>query len=197
MVDPTRIAGLVLAGGQSSRFGSNKALARLDGETLAGRMARLMRRHCGAVALSANEALPGLDLPVLSDPSDAPAGPLAGVLAGLRWAGSLQATWLVTAPCDTPLLPEDFPARLVGAAEADGAQAAVIVSGDGVHPLSAAWRVTLLPRLEAALAGGHPPVHAFVASLSAAQLHVADEHLLNVNTPADLERAGQLLAKRY
>ena len=42
------------------------------------------------------------------------AGPLAGVMAGLLAAGDAQ--WLVVAPCDTPFLPPDLAARLVGAA---------------------------------------------------------------------------------
>ncbi|HEV7691647.1 MAG TPA: molybdenum cofactor guanylyltransferase [Hyphomonadaceae bacterium] len=195
--NPGRIAGLVLAGGQSSRFGANKALALLNGETLAARMARMMRGHCGHVALSAKAPLPGMDVLTLADPPGMPAGPLAGVLAGLRWAKAVAADWLVTAPCDTPLLPEDFPARLVEAAKSASASAAVIASGDGAHPLSAAWRVDLLPVLEAALAHGHPSARAFLESLGAVQLRVADEHLLNINTPSDLERAGQALAKRY
>jgi molybdenum cofactor guanylyltransferase len=192
-----RIAGLVLAGGQSSRFGGNKALALLNGETLAGRMLRIMSGHCGQVALSASEPLLGPDVLTLADPPGVPAGPLAGVLAGLLWAKSIGAEWLVTAPCDTPLLPEDFAAQLVEGAESAGGRAAVIASSDGVHPLSAAWRVAVLPMLEAALAHGHPPVHAFLEDLGAVKLHVADEHLLNINTPSDLERAGQLLAKQY
>jgi molybdenum cofactor guanylyltransferase len=197
MSDPKSLAGLVLAGGQSSRFGANKAIALLNGEPLAARMAQLMRAHCGHVALSASQPLPGLDIIALPDPPEVPAGPLAGVLAGLRWAASLGAQWLVTAPCDTPLLPEDFPVRLIAAAETSGARVAIIASGDGVHPLSAAWRIDLLPSLEAELTKGHPPVHAFVTALGAVHVHVADEHLLNINTPADLERAGQALAKRY
>jgi molybdopterin-guanine dinucleotide biosynthesis protein A len=197
MSDPSRIAGLVLAGGQSSRFGANKALALLNGETLAARMLQMMRGDCGHVALSASEPLPGLDFTTLPDPSGAHAGPLLGVLAGLRWAKSIGAEWLVTAPCDTPLLPEDFSKRLVETAETAGARAAVIASGDGVHPLCAAWSIALLPALEAALAKDHPSARAFLESLGAAQLRVADEHLININTPSDLERAGQLLAKRY
>ena len=197
MADLSRIAGLVLAGGQSSRFGGNKALALLDGETLAGRMARLLGLHCVQVALSAAEPLLGPDVLTLADPPGVAAGPLSGVLAGLRWASAIGAEWLVTAPCDTPLLPEDFAARLVETAESAGADAAVITSSDGVHPLCTVWRVALTPALEAAMADGHPPVHAFLEDLGAAKLHVADEHLLNINTPSDLERAGQALAKRY
>src|SRR5690348_4095271 len=122
MSDPSRLAGLVLAGGQSSRFGADKALAVLNGETLAGRMARMMRAQCGRVALSAKAPLLGADLLTLADPAGAPAGPLSGVLAGLRWAGSTGAEWLVTAPCDTPLLPPDFPTRLVETAESADAR---------------------------------------------------------------------------
>src|SRR5262245_4773422 len=116
------IAGLVLAGGKSSRFGSNKALAMLNGETLAGRMVRLLGAHCGHVALSAKEKLLGRFVPALPDPAGTPAGAMSGVLAGLEWAEFIGARWLVTAPCDTPLLPEDFSVRLVEAAEAAGAR---------------------------------------------------------------------------
>jgi molybdenum cofactor guanylyltransferase len=197
MAERAQIAGLVLAGGRSSRFGGDKALAMLGGETLAARMARLLSNGCGQVAVSGNEALLGPGYPALPDPPGAPVGPLAGVLAGMRWAASIGAEWLATAPCDTPLLPDDFVKQLVGTAEAAQADMAMAVSADGAHPLTAAWRTSLLPALGEALRTTHPAVHMLAESLGAAHLPVAAEHLINVNTPQDLERAGQILASRY
>jgi molybdenum cofactor guanylyltransferase len=197
MIERAQIAGLVLAGGQSRRFGGQKALAMLGGETLAARMRRMLRRDCEFVAISGPEDLLGLACPALSDPPGVPTGPLAGVLAGLCWASSLGAEWLVTAPCDTPLLPDDFTRLLVEGAEAAHAAMAVFASDDGMHPLTAAWRIDLLPHLAKALSASHPPAHELAEQLGAAKVAVAAEHLVNINTPDDLERAGQILASRY
>ena len=197
MIERAKIAGLVLAGGQSRRFGGQKALAVLGGETLVARMARMLGRDCAHVAISGSETLLGPAYPSLTDPADVASGPLAGVLAGMRWASSIGADWLATAPCDTPLLPDDFTRLLLDGAEAANADMAVFASADGMHPLTAAWRVSLLPTLEAALRTSHPPVHRLAEQLGAARIPVAAEHLINVNTPDDLERAGQILTSRY
>jgi molybdopterin-guanine dinucleotide biosynthesis protein A len=197
MIERGKIAGLVLAGGQSRRFGGQKALAMLGGETLVARMARMLGQDCGSIAISGSEALFGPAWPALPDPPGAPSGPLAGVLAGLRWASSLGAEWLVTAPCDTPLLPDDFTRQLIAGAQQAKAGMAVFASADGLHPLTAAWRTSLLPALEQALQARHPPAHELAEQLAAARVLVAPEHLINVNTPEDLERAGQILASRY
>jgi molybdenum cofactor guanylyltransferase len=197
MIERAKIAGLVLAGGRSLRFGGQKALATLAGETLVARMARMFGRDCGSVAVSGSEALLGPGYPALPDPAGVPSGPLAGVLAGMRWGSSIGAEWLVTAPCDTPLLPDDFTRQLIDGAEVAKADMAVFASDDGMHPLTAAWRTSLLPVLEKALQASHPPVHELAEQLGAARIAVASKHLININTPQDLERAGQILASRY
>jgi molybdenum cofactor guanylyltransferase len=197
MIERAKIAGLVLAGGRSLRFGGQKALATLAGETLVARMARMLERDCASVAVSGSETLLGPGYLALPDPADVASGPLAGVLAGMRWASSIGAEWLATAPCDTPLLPDDFTRQLIGGAEAAHTDMAVFSSDDGMHPLTAAWRTSLLPVLEDALKTSHPPVHTLATTLGAAKVAVAAEHLVNINTPQDLERAGQILASRY
>jgi len=98
-------------------------------------------------------------LPLIGDAPEHPAGPLAGVHAGLAWARAQGAEWLATAPCDTPDLPDDLVVRLLDAAHPSGAYA---VSPDGRQPLCALWSVTLLERLGETLADGvHPAVRAF------------------------------------
>lgn len=193
------IFGAILAGGEGRRLGGRKALALLDGAPLAAHVARVLRRDVVELAVVGDtDAALLLQAVALSDPPEIAKGPLAGVLAGLTWARAGGASWLATAPCDAPLLPDDLIARLKWGAEQAGAPAAHALTSDGAHPLCALWATNLLPRFQVALRGGaHPPVHRLAAELGAARVLFDDaEAFLNVNTPEDLARAEAILTHR-
>jgi molybdenum cofactor guanylyltransferase len=180
-------AAAILAGGESSRFGADKALTDLAGAPMIEHVARVLR--AGALRLAVvghREAAARLGAEALDDPADAVRGPLAGVLAALEWAR--DADWLVTAPCDAPLLPADFAARLIAAAKAARAPAAFAMTASGLHPLCAAWRPALAAPLRVHFARGvHPPVRALAPE--AALVRFEDEMAFaNVNTREDFER---------
>jgi molybdopterin-guanine dinucleotide biosynthesis protein A len=196
------IVGLVLSGGRSLRFGSDKALARLGERTLLELALGRLRAACSATAVSAQPGGPiaafaeRLGAPVLEDPPGSPRGPLSGVLAGLEWAQSQRATHLLTLPCDAPLLPEDLERRLIDAAR--GAPAALARAPGGLHPLCAVWDVGMARALRSALADGlHPPVHQILLDAGAAQARFDDDSaFININTTADLAEAERLSAAR-
>jgi molybdopterin-guanine dinucleotide biosynthesis protein A len=185
-----QVAGLVLAGGRSLRFGGEKAAALLDGRPLLLWAALRLQASCGAVAANVRpgteaEALAlANDLPVLHDaPGDAD-GPLAGVRAGLVWAAGIGARALAVSPCDAPLLPDDLFARLIAAA---GEGAAMAETSEGRQPLCAVWPVTALSVVSAALEGGaHPPTWRVLEGLGAAKVHFEPpEAFANLNTKED------------
>ena len=185
------ICGLVLAGGRSRRFGSEKAVVRLGERTLLEWALNGLRGGCPELAVSAPagsgaEALArDLGLTVLTDDPAHPDGPLAGVAAGLRWASNLGAAHLATLPCDTPHAPLDVVSRLHDAG--GEAFAAYVETADGQHPLCALWSVDLLASLESELARGHPPVRAFLGDVGAVAVPFGDAAaFLNVNAPGDL-----------
>ena len=186
------VVGLLLAGGRSSRFGSEKAVFELQsGLAMMDAPLSALRSACVRVAVSARvgggaEARARrLDLPILVDDPAHPEGPLAGVVAGLEWATGLGADWLVTAPCDAPTLTDRLVEELI-AEVINGAPAAVAVSDSSWEPLLAAWPVrrarlhlrTLLQQ------GRHPSVKSVLAELGA--LPVAGHDGVNVNRPSDL-----------
>jgi molybdopterin-guanine dinucleotide biosynthesis protein A len=195
------IVGLVLAGGRSLRFGSDKALATLGGRTLLEIVASRLGRVCAETAISAPAGGPvaalaeRLGLTVLEDPPTAPRGPLSGVLAGLEWAQSRRASLLLTLPCDAPLLPDDLEARLIAAAE--GAVAAVARSPGGLQPLCAAWSPGMTRALRSALADGlHPAAHQILTDARAVETRFEDDQaFINVNTPQDLAEAERRLPR--
>jgi molybdopterin-guanine dinucleotide biosynthesis protein A len=166
-----RLTGVLLVGGASRRFGSPKALARFEGETLAERGWRVLGDACDeriAVGKTADE-LP-LPFPVLDDDSDVRA-PIAGVVAGLRVATN---ELCVVLPVDCPLISAESLLRLAGAA----APAAVSPTG----PLPGAYRRMLLPLLEEKLSRGDYSLR----NVEAAVVDIDSRELANVNTQADL-----------
>ena len=196
-----RVAGVVLAGGRSVRFGGEKAAALLAGTPLVLWAARRLERSCVAVAVNARpdteaESLArAAGLPVLHDRAGDAAGPLAGVRAGLVWAQGLGARALAVSPCDAPLLPEDLFPRLI---EAAGEGAAMAVTEDGRQPLCAVWPVGALAAVAAALAGGaHPPTWRVLESLKAQPVHFESAAAFaNLNTREDLAAVAARFARR-
>ena len=193
------VAGLVLAGGRSSRFGSDKALAELGGARLLDRAIAALRPLAASVAVSATDTGPVADAaracgcPVLCDSAGLPHGPLAGILAGLRWGKALGATWVLSLPCDVVAVPTGAYVRLLAAAPDGGAYA---VTADGAQGLCAAWPVDRIQLLEAALAdGAHPPVRQVLEQLGATPVQF-DGGWHNINTREDLRAAEQALQGR-
>ena len=185
------IVGLLLAGGRSSRFGSEKAVFDLGAGLMMDGPLSALGAVCAATAVSAR---PGSGaetqarmrgLPCLHDRPGDPEGPLAGLRVGLDWAAAQGAAWLMTAPCDSPGITTAYARDLAGSASSTGL-AAIALSPRGPEPLLAVWPVSLSQeRISVELdAGQHPPVRAILEALGARPFAGYDG--LNVNTPADL-----------
>jgi molybdopterin-guanine dinucleotide biosynthesis protein A len=169
--------GVLLVGGDSSRFGSPKALARIGDETLAERAWQLLDvcAHRIAVGKAADQL--GLPFDVLDDGTEVRA-PLAGVVAGLRAAPT---ELCVIVPVDCPKLTADALRRLAEACR----DAAVPQTG----PLPGAYRRRALAVLEARLEVGELKLREALAGLDVAQVELPPEQLLNVNVLSELAQA--------
>jgi molybdopterin-guanine dinucleotide biosynthesis protein A len=192
------ICGLILAGGRSSRFGCEKAMVELAGRPLIAWVAEALSPALDAVAVSARAGSGAADYAarqgwtVLADTPEDPAGPLAGVAAGLRWTAGLGGRWLCTAPCDTPFVPADLVGRLAEAANAGGA---VARTADGLQPLAALWPVLALAGVEGWR--DRPAPRDVLARLGAAPVDFPDATAFaNLNTPQDYAAAEVAAALR-
>ena len=189
----TKIAGLILAGGRSSRMGRDKSFVPLLGQRLIDHVLQRLSPQVEALAISANdEAYEALHLPVLPDVRADRPGPLAGLAAGLGWARSIGAELLVTAPCDAPFLSADLVARLVPGPS-------VAQSPEGLEPLFACWPVSALEAVEGALEKGDLAVHRLLQALGARVVAIpAGEPpwWLNLNAEAELRAVEARLSSR-
>ncbi len=188
------IGGLILAGGRSTRFGTEKAVVPFLGRPLIAHGQRALA-PCAAMAVSAREdsgaaawaAVRGLE--VLPDPPGAPDGPLSGLREGLRWARRRGMPLLATVPCDMPRLPDDVVPRLEAALLAQPGGGAAAETEGGLQPLVALWRVTsALAALERLMQdGAHPPVRDLLAAVEGTRVRFEPAFLFaNVNAPEDL-----------
>lgn len=195
-----RIAGVILAGGLARRMGGgDKGELKLGGKSILAHVIERLRPQVGAVAINANgdpKRFSAYGLPVIADSIEGSPGPLAGVLAGLDWAGPLGFSHIVTAATDTPFLPRDLVARLTSAAQGAGVELAAAGSGGRVHPVIGLWPCRLADDLRSALEKGTRKVDEWTARHGVAEAHfesTPQDPFFNVNRPEDLQEAKALL----
>ena len=190
--------GVILAGGQATRMGGgDKGLLPLGNGTILSHVIARLEPQVGGLALNANgdpARFAHLNLPVVADSIDGFAGPLSGVLAGLDWAATQEATHIVTAAADTPFFPCDLVPQLLQAAEATETGIALARTADGRHPTFGLWPTALRDDLRQALQDGLRKVVLWTDKHGAATAHFPDDvAFFNVNTPEDLVKAGTIL----
>jgi len=197
-----RLAGIVLAGGQSRRMGGgDKCLRPLAGRPILAHIIARAGPQVAALALNANgdpARFAAFGLPVVADSvADFP-GPLAGILAGLDWAARLtNATHVASFAGDAPFLPRDLVARLA-AALAQGCDLACAASAGRAHPVFGLWPLALREELRRALAvEGIRKVDRWTARFRLATVEFAAtpfDPFFNANEPDDLAEAERLAA---
>lgn len=209
--DPAKsVTGVLLAGGLSRRMGGgDKCLRDLAGKPMLCHVIERMTPQVGTMVINANgdpERFAQFGLAVVPDTVGGFAGPLAGVLAGMRWsaAAAPDARWIVTVSTDAPFLPLDLTHRLLEAVAGDSKTIALASSDGEVHPVIGLWPVALADDLEEQLEAGVRKVlhwtgrhRSVVVDFSFLSFHdrLVDP-FFNANTPEELEQARVLIESR-
>ncbi|MBM3595360.1 MAG: molybdenum cofactor guanylyltransferase [Alphaproteobacteria bacterium] len=169
------ILGCVLAGGQSTRFGSDKALAELGGHSLLARAVDLLSGWCEYVVVAGREMAPAPAIPDWPAPG---MGPLGGIAAALRLARDEGYEAVLSLGVDSIGLPEDLPGLLSPAP-------AFLAS----QPVVGLWPPSACEAIEAVLTGnGRHSMLAFAETICVRSVKLP-RNPANVNTPADLAEA--------
>jgi molybdopterin-guanine dinucleotide biosynthesis protein A len=203
------VTGVILAGGLSRRMGGgDKGMLELGGKPMLSHVIDRLAPQVSQMIINANgeaERFAPFGLTVVPDTVGGFVGPLAGVLAGMRWsyANVPHARWIVTAAGDAPLLPRDLVERLKQAVDGRPGAIALAQSYGELHPVIGLWPVALADDLEAQLAAGVRKV-----------LHWTDQHgtvpvpfpparicgldidpFFNANTPPELDQLRAMVGK--
>ncbi len=189
------IAGIILAGGQSRRFGSNKALALYQGRPLIAHAAAVLAKLFPELLLVTNtpETYEFIGWPMTGDRIQG-AGPLAGIHAALS---TIKAERAFILACDMPLVNKAAIARLC-AIEGDW-DVILPCPASGREPLHAIYHRRLGPKIETALAAGTRKLGEFLAGVRVREVGEAEllaatpdlESFRNINYQHDLAALGQ------
>ena len=192
------ITGLVLAGGLGRRMGGeDKGFVELAGRPMVAHVVDALRPQVGPLLISANRNLDRYATfgdAVVADSLPGYLGPLAGILSALQ---RTTTDFLVTVPCDAPLVAPDLVRRLHEACVAGAADVAVATDGARRQPVFLLLRTGIAPSLASYVAGGGRKVDAWLDTLRLAEAGFGDEPdtFVNVNDPDERRRIeAQLLS---
>ncbi|MEX0886386.1 MAG: molybdenum cofactor guanylyltransferase [Phycisphaeraceae bacterium] len=188
---PAAVPAYLLAGGQSRRFGSDKARAELDGVPLLVRLARELQPLTASVTVIAHtrDAYADLGLTTIADIQPG-RGPLAGLHAALHHA---EHPWLLLASCDMLQCRPHWLAALAATrtAPAPATIQAVAFRERYWHPFPGLYHRSLLPEVERRLAAGELRMQHLLTDVATAAPMPPDwPEVAQANTPEDLAHAA-------
>src|SRR5712691_2582396 len=171
-----KVAGYVLAGGGSTRFGRDKALVEVGGTPMLERMIELLRCVANqAKIVSAPNKYAAFGADIIEDrwPGE---GPLGGIITALEDAARSPAgcEWNLIVSCDMPFLTTDWLRFLSERAVKSNAQVLLPHSASGPEPLCACWQTGAAAKLRSGFERGVRKVTEGIALLRAEVLDEAD-----------------------
>ena len=179
----------ILAGGQSTRIGTDKAVIRLDGERLIDILIRRFADKAEHIMLSARDDY-GTGLPIIPDDPQAPGGPVGAIFSLADRLQAMGIDGFVTVPVDAPFAPADLIERLTASGGC-----AVAEDGRRMHPTFAYWRCAVVN----AVRGTHdheeraPSLQWLARQCGAETVTWPEERLfMNINRPDDLAAAAAI-----
>lgn len=192
------ITGLILAGGAARRMGGgDKGLTELAGKPLIEHALARLAPQVDALIINANRNVAryaDYGHPVVTDERQGFQGPLAGMASGMKAA---ETEFMVCAPCDSPLLPEDLVERLFRRLREQDAELSVAHNGERLQPVFTLMRTALAGSLLAFLDGGGRKIDQWFQRHQLALADFSDQPAAfsNVNSPEELDAmAGSLHA---
>ena len=190
------ITGILLAGGQSRRYGSPKAFAELEGKFFYEHVYEALGAVCSQVIIVTRPELTGrfpAHLNVMTDTEEAAGqGPLAGIYSAMNTAGG---GWYLVLPCDMPYVTAEAVHRLMQTADRDAEVSAVRTMGEHL-PLFSMWNGRVKDRLGESLHQRQLGVMEFLRQsdtkwIESGRIHADDMIFCNINKPDDQREGGR------
>jgi len=187
------ICGAILAGGKSSRFGTNKAFAQLDGIFMIERVAKVMRSLFGKLIIvaDASEQYEYLGYEVFQDIVKG-GGPLGGILTALSVADA-KAVFAVA--CDMPFINRSLADYMCGLREYSIDAILPRIKGKP-EPLFAVYSAGCLKSIDNALSEGNFKITDFLSFIKVRYVEEDEirkfdpefKSFININRQIDIER---------
>jgi molybdopterin-guanine dinucleotide biosynthesis protein A len=184
------VTGVILSGGVARRMGCiDKGLVNINGKPMIEYMINKLEPQVSAIMINANRneiAYQRYGFPVVADDYTGFNGPLAGMASCLR---RVETEYMVTVPCDCPLIPVDLVARLYRDLVAKQADISVVNDGNRIHPVLVMLKKDMLDSMLAYMNEGRRKVDTWLSQHALAETDFSDEAdaFYNINNMEDIE----------
>ena len=194
MITAENITGLILAGGRAQRMGGiDKGLISFHQKPLIESTISRLKPQVGSILINANRNVTKYAVygyPVILDETPDFSGPLAGFSVGLK---ACKTPYLLTTPCDSPLLPSDLATKLSEELERGDFDLVYASSKeeDGkiwAQPVVCLMRANLQESLDTFLSKGDFKIDRWFKEIKSSTVIFEDaQAFANVNTPEELK----------
>ena len=204
-MNDNNILAVVLAGGQSKRFGEDKNQAKLGNLTLLEHVLAKVTKKFEKILIISNQNLNIKTLnsiTIISDCIQGNLGPLVGVLTAMKWIrkNNKQYQWIATFPCDTPFFDTSIIEKYKSKINLNESLLYFVKSNQKRHNIFGLWSVKLMDTLENDLVNNNfRKVEEWADKIGVKIINIKNDKFdsfFNINTKTDLEEANKLL-KEY
>jgi molybdopterin-guanine dinucleotide biosynthesis protein A len=202
-MDHNNILGVVLAGGQSKRFGEDKSQVNLEGKILINYILSEILDVFDEILIVANSDIEFMQSKKISKIEDfqKDLGPLGGVLSAMKWIkqNNKNYQWISTFPSDTPFFKKELLEDFYEKINFNESKLFFIKSNNTRHNIFGLWSLDLLSQLEEDLIKkGERKVELWANSIGVKNIDMQfknNDPFFNINTKEDLENAKKYLKK--
>ena len=197
------ILGVILAGGKSSRFGSNKSLSNLSNLKLIEHIINKISKYFSEILIVSNDSkliLDSSNIKIIKDCKRGQLGPLIGVLSAMKYANQKKKyNWVITFPCDTPFFDETIIEKMIQKASSKNEKIFLIKDKKQKHNIFGIWSTSLEKTLELDLNNNFRKVDLWADKIGCSYIEKdikKENEFLNINTKEDLELAEKMYNKK-
>ena len=198
-----KILGVILAGGKSSRFGSNKSLSNLKNFKLIEHVIQKLNKKFNEILIVSNDSkliFENKKINIIKDCIEGYLGPLVGVLSAIKYANnSKKYQWIMTFPCDTPFFDEIIIDQMIEKTTNTKEKIIFIKDKKQRHNIFGTWSTSLEKILEEDLANSYRKVDLWADKIGCSFIEKDlknENEFLNINTKEDLLFAEKLNTKK-
>ncbi|MGI9083085.1 MAG: molybdenum cofactor guanylyltransferase [Candidatus Fonsibacter lacus] len=200
-MDYNSILGVVLAGGQSKRFGQDKSQVQLGGKILIDYILLEILDQFNEILIISNNDIKFLNSKKITKIEDykKDLGPLGGVLTAMKWIkkNNRDYKWISTFPSDTPFFKKKYLSDFIKNIDDKKSKLFFIKSNDKRHNIFGLWSTELLDRLEDDVTNkGERKVEIWANKVGVKTINMEfknNDPFFNINTKEDLEKAKELI----
>jgi len=198
-----KILGVILAGGKSSRFGSNKSLSNLKNFKLIEHVIQKLNKKFDEILIVSNDSkliFENKKINIIKDCIEGYLGPLVGVLSAIKYANnSKKYQWIMTFPCDTPFFDEIIIDQMIEKTTNTKEKIIFIKDKKQRHNIFGTWSTSLEKILEDDLANSYRKVDQWADKIGCSFIKKDlknENEFLNINTKENLLFAEKLNIKK-